>query len=245
MKRQKDTKTRVFVQKLIDDSYEQIFIAQSENFYKYSNKELFDYLDIGYKELIDILEELKIRGVIFQYECLNIRKEEEKSKKKGLEGLRTTGFTVKRKPDYGECVIKKPKDFLDKAQAYLSQPSRTLNDISDYGGGSILYLEKSGDLWHGDINNRHCYPMKAKSGRFLIFKYLVDNKGYQDTSTIVDFLKQECNKQKTSQNVRTEITKIRENISDFLDLDGIEFIQSKKDSGYRINPKYKILFLDK
>lgn len=78
--------------------------------------------------------------------------------------------------------------------------------------------------------------MGAKSERLKILAYLVDNLGYQDTASIANLLGS-----KETQGVRTEIGKMRTNITKFLQIEGGEIIESKKDSGYRINPKYKVV----
>ena len=98
---------------------------------------------------------------------------------------------------------------------------------------SILYYDTHGNFWHGD-KTKFCYPIGSKSGRFLILKYLIENKGYQMTAEISDAL---GNKDK--QGIRTEIRKIKSNIQKYLGLDDV--LLSKMHSGYGINPKYKIV----
>ena len=79
--------------------------------------------------------------------------------------------------------------------------------------------------------------MGEKSNRHKIIRFLVMNRGYQLTEFISTEL--DIESQKT---IRTEIGKMRDNIKKYLKIDGKEFLQSKKESGYRINPKYKIIF---
>ncbi len=98
-----------------------------------------------------------------------------------------------------------------------------------------LFIDDAGNFWL-EPKAILCYPMGAKSERFKILRYLVDNKDFQDTQTIADYLGD-----KNTQGVRTEIGKIRDNITKFLKIDGDEIIESKKDSGYRINPAYKVV----
>jgi hypothetical protein len=242
MSNQKDLKTRIFAQKLIDDlqkrsrdSHEDWLITH-DDFYRYSNKELFEYLNIGYSELVRILADLKSRGLIFQYECLDTKEASEKNKKEGLESYRTTGFPIDKAAKYEECVVKFPDGFFEKAEVYLAQPS----DITDINSGSglILYLDKNGNLWHGDESNKHCYSMGETLGRFFILQYLVDNKGYQATSSITSAFNAKFSKEKIAHDIRTDIAKIRRNIKESLDID--DLIQSKKNSGYRINPNYLV-----
>jgi hypothetical protein len=238
MSNQKDLKTKVFVQKLINDRDEQFFKTQRSNFALYSNGELFKYLDTDYKALINILEDLKSQGVIFQYECLDTEAEVKKSKKEGLEGYRITGFPVGQAPKYEECLIKLPEGFLDKAQSYLAGQSDKAGATSV--SGLTLYYNDSGDLWHID-GEKNRYEMGQGSARFFIFRYLVDNKGYQTTPSITLAINLKFSKKKTSHNVRSEISKIRNNIKESLGIDRKDFIQSRKGNGYRINPNYQVI----
>jgi hypothetical protein len=253
MKRQKDIKTRIFAQKLIDDIEKRIrdsredFAAPSyDDFCRYSNKEIFKYLDINYADLIDILEDLKKHRVIFQYECLDTKEAVEKNKGKGFESYRTTGFSIERAPKYEECVIKMPDDFFQKAEIYLARPSDKTETKSV--NGLILYFDQNGNLWHGN-KDKNCYPMSKNSERFFIFEYLVDNKGFQNTESITTDVNAKLSgkrnskkekKQKTSQNVRTEIGKMRRIISNKLDIDDL-ILTGGNDNGYGLNPKYKIV----
>ena len=98
-----------------------------------------------------------------------------------------------------------------------------------------LFIDDAGNFWL-EPKNILCYPMGAKSERYKILRYLVDNNGLQDTKDIANYLGN-----KDAQGVRTEIGKIRANITKFLKIEGKEIIQSKKDSGYYINPAYKVV----
>ncbi len=97
-----------------------------------------------------------------------------------------------------------------------------------------LYLNKSGDLWR-EPKKRYCYKMGVKSDRYKIIRYLVTNKGYQQTSNISSALEG-----KKEQSIRTEISKIRSNVKKFLKINGNQFIEAKKGSGYRIGTDYKV-----
>jgi hypothetical protein len=98
---------------------------------------------------------------------------------------------------------------------------------------SVLYIDNNGNFWHGD-KTKFCYPMGVKGKRFMILSYLAENRGIQLTKNISDFVGH--NK---TQNTRNEIGKIENNIQKFLGLGDV--IVSKKDSGYGINSKYKIV----
>ena len=130
-----------------------------------------------------------------------------------------------------ECTIFCPPDFRLRAKEYLVELGVKENNSST----SILYLDKDGNFWHGD-KEQFCYPMKATSNRFCILKYLIENEGYQSPRDMLPHVKT-----KTTQTLRSEIGKIRKNIIKFLSINGDDLIDSKDDSGYRINPKYKIL----
>jgi len=99
----------------------------------------------------------------------------------------------------------------------------------------ILYLNDAGDLWR-EPKSKYCYPMGENSDRYKIVRYLASNNGYQQTLTISSALDG-----KNEQSIRTEIGKIRRNITKFLRIKDEGIIEGKKESGYRINPKYKII----
>lgn len=82
--------------------------------------------------------------------------------------------------------------------------------------------------------------MGEKSGRHQIVRLLATNSGYQQTLTISDKLNG-----KSQQSIRTEIGKIRNNIKKFLHIPGKQILEDgRKGSGYRINPKFKIIIKD-
>lgn len=101
-----------------------------------------------------------------------------------------------------------------------------------------VQLDANGNLWR-EPKNKYCYRMGERSNRHRIVHYLHENDSYQNTS----FITQSIGK-KDNQYVRTEISKIRKNIKKFLGTDYADLIESKKDSGYRINPKYTIIPAD-
>lgn len=247
MNRQKDTKTRVLAQKLMDDylrrrrDSQEDWLIEHDDFMKYPNRELFEYLETDYAELIKILENLKSQGVIFQYECLDTEDAAVKSKKAGLESYRTTGFSVDRMPKYEECVIRVADYFVDKAEAYLAGQSDPTKIVSS--GKIVLHLDKSGNLWYGNNKDKNCYEMQADSETFFIFKYLVDNKGFQKTQDIADAVSIRFKKEKTSEQVRLAISRIRSRISGSVHIDGKDVIpEGKNGSGYEINRKdYQIV----
>ena len=98
-----------------------------------------------------------------------------------------------------------------------------------------LYLNQNGELYR-EPKEKYCYPMGEKSNRHKIVRFLATNKGYQLTGFISTELGVESEK-----SIRTEIGKIRNNIKKYLKIDGKDFLQGKKESGYRINPKYKVI----
>jgi len=97
-----------------------------------------------------------------------------------------------------------------------------------------LYLNQIGDLWR-EPKIKYCYHMEEKNDRHKIFRYLVENKGYQNTNDIACFLGD-----KKEQVIRTEIKKIKDKASYFLSIKNSDLIESRKGSGYKINPKYHI-----
>lgn len=122
-----------------------------------------------------------------------------------------------------------PKNFRDVVEKYIER----LSDQEIDNSGIIIYLDSDGNLWHGN-KEQNCYPMGSTKGRFMIVRHLASNKGFQSTDIISSILGG-----KDKQNTRNEISKIRNKISFYLKID--DLIESKKDSGYRINPKYKIV----
>ena len=131
-------------------------------------------------------------------------------------------------PDYDIYGIHFTSAFSEKVKNYFyNQPTvqNTQNNI-------LLYLDAQGNFWHGD-KNKNCYQMGLKGNRYLILKYLAENKGFQDTASLAQRFS------KDKQGVRGEIGKIKANIKKFLQINDV--IASQKDGGYSINEKYKIV----
>lgn len=100
---------------------------------------------------------------------------------------------------------------------------------------TTLYLNSVGDLWR-EPKDKFCYPMGETSDRHKIVRYLVTNKGYQQTSQISMALME-----KSKQTIRQEKRKINENFRKRLKIKTDDLIEGRQGSGYRINPGYKIL----
>jgi len=100
---------------------------------------------------------------------------------------------------------------------------------------TTLYLNKNGELYR-EPKDRYCYAMGKKSNRHKLIRFLIVNTGYQQTKFITI-----GSGYKDEKTTRTEIGKIRNNIEKYLKIKGKDFLQSKKESGYRINPKYKVI----
>lgn len=121
-----------------------------------------------------------------------------------------------------ELVIKNSEKLTDK--------------ISGQNEKMELCLSGIGDLFR-EPKNRYCYQMGEESDRHKIIRFLATNKGYSQTSTISSELNG-----KSEQSIRTEIGKIRNNIKKFIKIEGKQVLEEgRKGSGYRINPKYKII----
>jgi len=128
-------------------------------------------------------------------------------------------------------------EFPKKAEDYLDILSGENGEDESKKDSSILYLDEDGNFWHGN-KEKLCYAMGAKSDRLSILKYLTENDGFQNVDDMATALGG-----KNKQNLRTEIGKIRQKVTHFLKINGDDLIESKKDSGYRINPKYKIVLM--
>jgi len=142
--------------------------------------------------------------------------------------------------DYRKKELKKDnyKLYTTRIHNYLIQElskKESEETIKKEVKGTILYLNQNGDLYR-EPKDKYCYPMGEKSNRHKIIRFLATNKGYQLTKFISAELGIESEK-----TIRTEIGKMRNNIKKYLKIDGKDFLQSKKGSGYRINPKYKIV----
>jgi len=128
--------------------------------------------------------------------------------------------------------IKKLKEFKEKQKAKSLSLETKKKQIKE----TDIYLNQNGDLYR-EPKNKYCYPMSEKSNRYKIVRFLAMNRGYRFTK----FISKELDI-KSEKTTHTEIGKIRNNIKKYLKIDGKDFLQGKKGSGYRINPKYKIVF---
>ena len=133
------------------------------------------------------------------------------------------------------------KDFMHQELMILEVSAKPY-DVIDYcaelktgkGKVTILILDRYGNLYKENEKQR-CYPIEATSGRYKIVKFLAENSGFQAVLNI-----REASGSKDNKTVRGEIIKIRGNVRKNLGLNGKEFIEGKKGSGYRIGTKFKI-----
>ena len=136
--------------------------------------------------------------------------------------------------DMDNALLEYEKQRKNEEKIYTELKETDVNNLTEQKVSGFLHLDKDGNFWV-EPKDKFCYSMGAKSARYKILSYLVDNKGYQDTKSISNVVKDDNN----TQGIRTELFKIKKNIKNCLDIDDI--IQSKKGSGYRINPTYKVL----
>lgn len=100
---------------------------------------------------------------------------------------------------------------------------------------SILYLNKAGDLYR-EPKEKYSYLMSESEGRHKIVRYFVENKIYdyyptRELSTALE---------KDEISLMKEIGKINNIIQTKLKIKD-KILDGKRGSGYRINPKYKII----
>lgn len=143
-----------------------------------------------------------------------------------MEVLELKPFSQKDKAPENRYSVKLKQDKFSKL---LSDLKADTSSIGDEKGTVVLYLDQDGNFWMTP-KDRLCYTLKRN--RLKILTYLVDNRGYQQTREIAEYLGSN-----NLQNVRSEIGKIRKNIKAFLQLDNV--IESN--IGYRINPQYKVM----
>lgn len=99
-----------------------------------------------------------------------------------------------------------------------------------------LYLSANGDLWK-EPKKKYCYRMTENSNKHKIVKLLADYKGeYVKTEIISKTLNG-----KKAKLVRGDIAKIKRKIKNNLSISNV--IEGRPVSGYRINPKYRIIIL--
>jgi len=95
-----------------------------------------------------------------------------------------------------------------------------------FNASEQVYLEKNGDLWR-EPKERYCYPMGENSDRHKIVRYIAIRKTYQQTSLIAETFN------KSAKAIRSEMGKIRGNISRLLKISSKKVIEGKGGSGYR------------
>lgn len=205
-----NSKIKSVLEKLLD---EHLLGADKSDFIEFKTESLLSET-VDARALSRVIDHLKDKGLI--KESIFWRGEDAE---------------YEEEPDYDFYKISFPKDFRVRAAEYIVEL-----DSSDRTTAStlVLYLDGNGNFWHGD-KSKLCYVMDATSQRLKILSYLVDNADFQSIDTIAEYLGVE-----NKQNIRSEIGKIRKNITHNLKIDGDELIESKPSSGYRINPKYKV-----
>jgi hypothetical protein len=130
-----------------------------------------------------------------------------------------------RVPTYKHYLERMHLYLLKEANQFYSQSKPELEKKK-----VVLYLSENGDLYK-DVKRK--YQMGQASDRYKIIKFLSENIGYHTTDEISGKLGN-----KNKQTLRTEIGKIKSNANTKLGFK--DLIEGKKQSGYRINPKYKI-----
>lgn len=104
-----------------------------------------------------------------------------------------------------------------------------------------FYLDKNGDLYK-EPRAKFCYAMKGKGIPLKILNHFIDhpNTDYQESTVEMAEHLNISDKQ-----LRTEIGKIKSKTRSIFELsDDIELIESRQNSGYRLNPKIEIIRKD-
>ena len=105
-----------------------------------------------------------------------------------------------------------------------------------------IYLNQAGDLYR-EPRAKHCYPMANAKNRYKIIRYFAENKlyDYYPTPEIMSNLDY-----KDKITLRKDIGKLNNIIQGKISLkDKENIIEGRGGSGYRINPKYKIILKNK
>jgi hypothetical protein len=136
------------------------------------------------------------------------------------------------KQDFDTCGIAVTSNFHKGVEKYIGE----LSENSTKETGLILYLDKNGDLWHGNKNN-NCYKMGKDTIPYKIIRFLAENNGLQNTEVIASMLGD-----KKKRAVMNDIGEMRAKIKHQLQLDDV--ILNEKPFGYHIDPKYKIVITD-
>jgi hypothetical protein len=186
---------------------------------------------VNLRETIQIMN--AFLGEIYKFITIfDVKPKKESEKIKDLDdylaSIRSQKRKQKKEPVSSKIEITKIPELRIKKSEKLSESKKKQIKETD------LYLNQNGDLYR-EPKERYCYPMGEKSNRHKIIRFLVMNNGYQFTEFISTELGIESEK-----TIRTEIGKMKNNIKKYLKIDGKDFLQGKKESGYRINPKYKI-----
>lgn len=184
------------------------------------------------KETIQIMN--AFLGEIYKFITLfDVKPKEEKGEIKDLDDYLNSIWSQKRKQKKEPVsskieIVKMPELRIKKSEKLSETKKKQIKETA-------LSLNQNGDLYR-EPKDKNCYPMGEKSDRYKIVRYLIENKGYQLTNQISLNLEG-----KDEKSIRTEIYKINNIAKGKLHLTE-NLIQGKKESGYRINPKYKITF---
>jgi hypothetical protein len=139
------------------------------------------------------------------------------------------------RPDFYIDITQPGFDLLYGLHNVFTETRQNSNNKTDEDDLMELHFDNSGDFWRKP-KNIYCYKMRKNETRYKIIRLLIDNNGYQQTSKISSLLGG-----KNEQQIRTEIAKIRKAIHQKLKITGGKIIEGREGSGYRINPKYRIV----
>lgn len=142
---------------------------------------------------------------------------------------------IKRKRDESDRKIKSEKiKSLEEKVAGLAEIIKNSKKKKNDTKKIVLYLSKRGELWR-EPKMKSCYPIEEKSDRHKIVRYFVENKLYDyfPTREIAS------NLELTTENLMKQIGNINNIAKGKLKIKD-RIIEGKRDSGYKINSKYKI-----
>ncbi len=162
-------------------------------------------------ELIKVLNNLKVNGVITAIDITELQKPE------------MVDFDTKLAIDINREKLVQYKNALLKGKIIDREKE-------------VLYLNQSGDLFKKP-KEKYCYPMNRAKKRHGIIRYFAENKvyDYYPTNQIAIDLGIKENA------LRKEVGKINSIIGGKLHLKKDKILEGRIGSGYRINPKYKIV----
>lgn len=103
---------------------------------------------------------------------------------------------------------------------------------------AVLYLTPHGELWREPREEYRC-EFKERGHRYKVLHYLATRADYQQTEDI-----REAVGAKDNRSVSKTIEGLRRKIKGTLHIQDLEVIEGKSDSGYRINPKFRITVED-